>query len=96
MRKAYRITGSSFDRPENLPEGFTVKERLVGEVFSVGGLVFHEVQDGSMVVYRAGVTGSNVKLTYEELKSLSHFLSETVYHHYAQKMWVSRKGVSSD
>lgn len=83
MRKAYRITGSSFDKPENLPEGFTVKERLVGEVLGTNALVFHEVKDGSVVVYRQGVSGSNVKLDPEEVKEVMMFLNK-VYNSYMQ------------
>jgi hypothetical protein len=74
MRKAYRITGSSFTEPSNLPEGFTVKERLVGEVLGTKALVFHEVKDGSVVVYRQGVAGSNVKLSPEEVREVMNFL----------------------
>lgn len=79
MRKAYRITGSSFTKPENLPDGYTVKERLVGEVFGTEVLVFHEVKDGSVVVYRQGVAGSNVKLSPEEVGQLCDFLSRVRY-----------------
>jgi hypothetical protein len=74
VRKAYRITGSSFTEPINLPEGFTVKERLVGEVLGTKALVFHEVKDGSVVVYRQGVAGSNVKLSPEEVGEVAKFL----------------------
>ena len=74
MRKAYRITGSSFDKPENLPEGFAVKERLVGDVLGTTALVFHEVKDGSVVVYRQGVPNSNVKLSPEEVRDVMNFL----------------------
>lgn len=75
MRKAYRITGSSFAEPKNLPEGFSVKERLVGEVLGTDALVFHEVKDGSVVVYRQGVAGSNVKLSPEEVRQVMMFLN---------------------
>lgn len=91
MRKAYRINGSSFDKPENLPEGFTVRERLVGNIHATKELVFHEVKDGSMVVYRQGVPNSNVKLSYDEVKALSLFLRETVYYHYTQQFFEPRK-----
>lgn len=91
MRKAYRINGSSFDKPENLPEGFTVKERLVGDIHATKELVFHEVKDGSMVVYRQGVPNSNVKLSYDEVKALSLFLSETVYYHHVERILEGRK-----
>lgn len=74
MRKAYRISGSSFERPENLPEGFSVKERLVGEVLGTKELVFHEVKDGSVVVYRQGVSGSNAKIRPEEINDVIAFL----------------------
>lgn len=78
MRKAYRIIGSSTTKPENLPEGFTVKERLVGEVLGTKELVFHEVKDGSVVVYRQGVSGSNVKLSFDEVGQLASFLVNIV------------------
>lgn len=81
MRKAYRISGSSFVRPENLPDGFTVKERLVGEVFSTRDLVFHETKDGSVVVYRQGVPGSNVKISLDEVIRLSNFLRTVALDH---------------
>lgn len=84
MRKAYRVTGSSTTKPENLPEGFTVKERLVGEILGTKELVFHEVKDGSMVVYRQGVAGSNVKLSYEEVYALMLFCNKHVNEHFAQ------------
>jgi hypothetical protein len=78
VRKAYRITGSSFVEPKNLPEGFSVRERLVGDILGTKELVFHEVKDGSLVVYRQGVAGSNVKLSWEEVQQLAGFLVEVV------------------
>jgi hypothetical protein len=51
-----------------------VKERLVGEVLGTKALVFHEVKDGSVVVYRQGVAGSNVKLSPEEVREVMNFL----------------------
>lgn len=74
MRKAYRITGSSFEHPGTLPDGLSVKERLVGEALGTKELVFHEVKDGSVVVYRQGVAGSNVKLSPEEVRDVMNFL----------------------
>lgn len=74
MRKAYRVTGSTFVHPGELPEGLTVKERLVGEILGTNALVFREVKDGSVVVYRQGVPGSNVKLDPEEVKEVMMFL----------------------
>jgi hypothetical protein len=74
VRKAYRITGSSFTKPDNLPEGFAVKERIVGEVLGTKDLVFHEAKDGSVVVYRQGVSGSNVKLSPTEVEEVLFFL----------------------
>lgn len=78
MRRAYRVTGTSFTKPENLPEGYTVKERLVGEVLGTTALVFREVKDGSLVVYRQGVANSNVKLSFEEVVQLASFLVNVV------------------
>jgi hypothetical protein len=90
VRKAYRITGSSFVEPKDLPEGFSVKERLVGEVLGTQALVFHEVKDGSVVVYRQGVAGSNVKLSPEEVKEVVKFLSEIVYYHHVESILAGR------
>lgn len=90
MRKAYRITGSSHQKPENLPEGFSVKERLVGDVLGTKELVFHEVKDGSLVIYRQGVAGSNAKLSFEEVQDLAQFLSQMIYYHKIQKLWEER------
>ena len=87
MRKAYRITGSSTTKPENLPEGFTVRERLVGDILGTKELVFHEVKDGSMVVYRQGVAGSNVKLSWEEVQQLAGFLVEVVAGKKKRDVW---------
>lgn len=78
MRKTYRITGSSLTKPDNLPDGFEVRERLVGEILGTSQLVFREVKDGSMVVYRQGVAGTNVKLSWEEVQKLAGFLVEMV------------------
>lgn len=83
MRKAYRITGSSFTKPDNLPEGYSVKERLVGEVLGTQALVFHEVKDGSVVVYRQGVANSNVKLSPKEVVEVRTFLGRV-----ADSAWV--------
>lgn len=91
MKKAYRITGSSTVKPENLPEGFTVKERLVGEVLGTKELVFHEVRDGSVVVYRQGVPNSNVKLSPEEVKEVVRFFSEVIYYHHVESILEGRK-----
>ena len=87
MRKAYRITGSSFYTPENLPEGFTVKERLVGEVMTAKELAFHEVKDGSLVVYQQGVAGSNVKITLNDVYRLMVFCNKIVNDHYRPDMY---------
>jgi hypothetical protein len=84
VRKAYRVAGSSFTKPENLPEGLTVKERLVGEVLGTSSLVFHEVKDGSVVVYRQGVPNSNAKLSYEEVRKVMIFLNRVVNAHLIQ------------
>ena len=81
MKKAYRVTGSSFIKPEGLPEGLTVKERLVGESLITDNLVFQEVKDGSVVIYRQGVVNSNAKLALEELKSVILFLNEVCVSH---------------
>jgi len=78
VRKAYRITGSSFTKPDNLPEGFVVKERLVGEVLGTKDLVFHEVKDGSVVMYRQGIAGSNVKIPFEDVVKVASFLVNVV------------------
>lgn len=83
MRKAYRVTGSTFTKPENLPEGLTVRERLVGEVLGTTALVFQEVKDGSMVVYRQGVPNSNVKLSRMEMYKVMIFLNRVINSHYA-------------
>lgn len=91
MRKAYRIAGSSTTKPENLPEGFTVKERLVGEVLGTKELVFHEVKDGSVVVYRQGVPNSNVKLSPEEVKEVVKFFAEVIYYHHVESILEARK-----
>lgn len=91
MRKAYRITGSSFVEPKNLPEGFSVKERLVGEVLGTDALVFREVSDGSVVVYRQGVAGSNVKLSPDEVRELLNFLTPIVYYHHVEGVLAARK-----
>lgn len=92
MRKAYRITGSSHQKPENLPEGFSVKERLVGDVLGTKDLVFHEVKDGSLVVYRQGVAGSNAKLSFEEVQDLAKFLNQMVYYHKIERLLEARNG----
>lgn len=82
MRKAYRITGSSFERPENLPEGFTVKERLVGESLELSnGLSFQEVKDGTVVAYRKDQSGSNVKLSRDDQWLLMVFLNRNLNAH---------------
>lgn len=82
MRKAYRVTGSTFTKPENLPEGLTVKERLVGEVLGTTAFVFQEVKDGSVVVYRQGVPNSNVKLSRMEIYKVMIFLNKVINSHY--------------
>lgn len=84
MRKAYRVTGSTFTKPENLPEGLTVKERFVGDITSTSEFVFHEVKDGSVVIYRQGVPNSNAKVSYEELETVWRFLLKVWQDHYPQ------------
>jgi hypothetical protein len=78
MRKAYRVTGSTFTHPGELPEGLTVKERLVGDMLGTKEYVFQEVKDGSLVIYRQGVPNSHYKLDWEEVQRLAGFLVEMV------------------
>lgn len=78
MRKAYRVTGSTFTHPGELPEGLTVKERLVGDILGTKEYVFHEVKDGSLVIYRQGVPNSNYKLDWDEVQKLAGFLVDMV------------------
>lgn len=86
MRKAYRIVGSSTTKPVNLPEGFEVRERLVGEEIELeSGLSFREVKDGSVVLYQRGVDRSNAKISPEEVQVLFRFLGDVAAYHLAQK-----------
>lgn len=81
MRKAYRITGSSFEKPANLPEGFVVKERLVGDSLTVegfrgGNLTFQEVKDGSVVLFKEGQSGSQLHFRAEDIEKIFRFLGD--------------------
>lgn len=86
MRKAYRITGSSFNHPGALPNGFTVKERLVGDVLKVpshreGNLVLMEVKDGSVVVFKEGVPNSQIHFRAADIQKIFRFLGEVAVAH---------------
>lgn len=86
MRKAYRIVGSSFQRPANLPEGFEIRERLVGEEIQLqSGLSFREVKDGSVVLYQKGVDRSNARISSEDVQELFRFLGDVAAYHMYQK-----------
>ncbi len=87
MRTAYRIVGSSTTKPENLPEGFEIRERLVGDEFqSESGLVFVEAKDGSVVVYKKGLERSNAKLNHSEILGLFRFFGDVAFENYTRKL----------
>lgn len=86
MRKAYRITGSSFNHPGTLPEGFTVKERLVGESLTLpshreGNLTLMEVKDGSVVVFVEGVSHSQIHFRAEDIQKIFRFMGDVAVAH---------------
>lgn len=82
MRKAYRVTGSTFTKPENLPEGLTVKERLVGEELELsGGLSFFEVKDGTIVCFMKGASKSNQKLSRDDIYRAMIFFNKILNTH---------------
>lgn len=86
MKKAYRVVGSSFEHPGELPEGFTVKERLVGDSLTVesfrgGNLTFQEVKDGSVVLFKEGESGSQVHFKAEDIQKIFRFLGDVAVQH---------------
>lgn len=86
MRKAYRVTGSTFEKPENLPEGLTVKERLVGDTLTVpsfrsGNLTLVEVKDGSVVIFKEGESGSQIHFRAEDIQKIFRFLGDVAVSH---------------
>jgi hypothetical protein len=82
VRKAYRIKGSSFTKPENLPEGFEVRERMVGDTVNLrNGVCLQEAKDGSVVMYRKGESGSNVKLSRDDQFVIMVFLNRVINSH---------------
>lgn len=81
MHKAYRIVGSSETYPTNLPKGFEVREREVGEVLGTQEIVFREVKDGSVVMYRQGVANSSAKILPDELEEVWRFLLKVWQEH---------------
>ncbi len=86
MRTAYRIVGSSTTKPENLPEGFEVRERLVGEVHQVRlgadkNANFVENKNGDVVVYQEGTRNSNFVVRHDDLPALFQFLNRVWIEH---------------
>lgn len=85
MRKAYKIVGLSTTKPENLPNGFSVQERSVGEVYQVntllGNVNFVETKTGDIVIYKEGVQGTSIKIPHERLRALAGFLLQVYFEH---------------
>lgn len=92
MRKVYKVTGFSATHPGDLPNGFSVSEKEVGEVhqimFEGSGrhTNFVETKQGDVVVYREGITNSNFKIPHDELPALVRFLNQ---------VWLEHRGPSN-
>lgn len=87
MRKVYKVNGFSPKHPGNLPPGFTVTEKEVGDVhqieFAASGrhANFVETKQGDVVVYREGVNNSNFKIKHDQLPDLIRFLNQVWLEH---------------
>ncbi len=87
MRKVYKVTGVSPKHPGNLPPGFTVTEKEVGDVhqieFAASGrhANFVETKQGDVVIYREGVENSNFKIKHDQLPGLIRFLNQVWLEH---------------
>lgn len=87
MRKVYKVVGTSNVRPYELPRGLEVVEKMVGEVHQVvdntkgGKINFVEATNGDVVIYKEGISGSNLKISHDQLPALIQFLNQVWIEH---------------